>query len=58
MEVDYLGINLGTLEYIAILLFGLTIFVVIWIIAEKKRQIRHNQRIRKLKKNAELRILG
>lgn len=41
MAVNYLGINLSTLEYICILLFGLIIFIIIMIATEKQRQRRH-----------------
>lgn len=51
MGVSYLGINLGTLEYISILLFGLIIFVVIMIATEKQRQRRHKaERAREMKR--------
>ena len=52
MQVSYLGINLGTLEYIAILLFGLIIFVIIMIATEKQRQKRHRiERVKQMHKN-------
>lgn len=38
--VDYLGIHLNTISYIAILLSGLVLFLVIWIISEIQRQKR------------------
>lgn len=44
MSVDYLGIHLGTLEYICILLFGLIVFILIMIITEKQRQKRNKVR--------------
>lgn len=51
MGVSYLGINLGTLEYVAVLLFGLIIFVVIMIATEKQRQRRHKaERARQMHK--------
>ncbi len=51
MSVDYLGIHLGTLEYVSILLFGLIIFVIIMIATEKQRQKRHRtERTREMKR--------
>ncbi|MGY4884171.1 MAG: hypothetical protein ACP5NZ_01175 [Nanobdellota archaeon] len=49
MAVDYLGIHLGTLEYIAILLFGLIIFLIIFIATEKQRQKRHKAEMHRKK---------
>lgn len=48
--VDYLGIHLNALSYIAILLSGLVIFLVIWIVSEIQRQKRrHHHRMEKAK---------
>lgn len=48
--VNYLGIQLNNLSYIAVLLLGLVIFLVIWIISEVQRQKRrHHRRIEKVK---------
>jgi len=58
MAVEYLGIHIDSLTYIAILLFGLIAFVIIWTIAERKRQKKHHERLKRMKKNAELRIIG
>jgi hypothetical protein len=54
--VDYLGIHVGTLEYIAILLFGLSVFLVIWIISEIKRIKRSKRALNKLRR-AEVRLI-
>jgi len=43
MGVSYVGINIDSFTYIALLLFALVFFVIIWIIAEIKRQKRHNR---------------
>ena len=54
MGVSYLGINLGTLEYVSILLFGLIIFVIIMIATEKQRQKRHKaERARRMRRREE-----
>lgn len=45
MGVDYLGIHIGTLEYVCILLLGLIIFLIIFIATEKQRRIRHKTMI-------------
>ena len=56
MSVSYLGIHLGTLEYIAILLFGLIIFVIIMIATENQRQNRQRaERARENRRMSELR---
>lgn len=49
--VDYLGIHLNALSYIAILLSGLVIFLVIWIVSEIQRQKRraHHHRMERAK---------
>jgi UDP-N-acetylmuramyl pentapeptide phosphotransferase/UDP-N-acetylglucosamine-1-phosphate transferase len=47
MALDYLGIHVGTFEYIAILLFGLIIFVIIMIATERGRQRRHRMEMHK-----------
>jgi preprotein translocase subunit YajC len=57
MAVDYLGIHIDSLTYISILLFGLIVFVAIWIISEIKRKKRHKRALNKLKK-AELKIIS
>lgn len=43
MSVSYLGISLNTLSYVALLLFGLIIFLIILILTEKDRQRRHKR---------------
>jgi uncharacterized membrane protein len=53
MGVDYLGIHLGTLEYLAVLLFGLIIFVIIMILTERGRQRRHNMKHHKARERAQ-----
>ncbi|HOC97268.1 MAG TPA: hypothetical protein PKJ54_03230, partial [Candidatus Pacearchaeota archaeon] len=56
MSVSYLGIHLGTLEYVAILLFGLIIFVIIMIATENQRQNRQRaERARENRRMSELR---
>jgi len=47
MGVDYLGIHLDTLTYIALLLFALIIFIILWIIAEMRKQKKNHERDRK-----------
>jgi hypothetical protein len=55
MGVSYLGINLNTWTYLAILLFGLIIFVIIFIATEKQRQRRHHRELEKRMHHRELR---
>jgi hypothetical protein len=43
MGVSYLGISLNALSYVAMLLFGLIIFLIIMILTEKDRQRRHKR---------------
>ena len=50
MAVDYLGIHLGTLEYICILLFGLIVFLIIFISTEKQRQRMHRMHMQRKKR--------
>jgi hypothetical protein len=54
MGVSYLGIEMSGLTYIAILLFGLIIFVIIMIATERGRQRRHNrERMLRLRQKAD-----
>jgi hypothetical protein len=46
MAVSYLGINISSLTYLAVLLFGLIIFVIILIVTEKQRQRRHHRELK------------
>jgi hypothetical protein len=54
MAVSYLGIELSGLMYIALLLFGLIIFVIIMIVTEKQRQRRKNHKTVNKEENAKL----
>ncbi|HPD81982.1 MAG TPA: hypothetical protein PK357_02685 [Candidatus Pacearchaeota archaeon] len=54
MGVFYLGIELSGLAYIALLLFGLIIFVIIMILTEKQRQKRRYSIDLNKKENAKL----
>jgi preprotein translocase subunit YajC len=54
MSVFYLGIELGSLTYIALLLFGLIIFITIIILTEKQRQKQRKHRKLNKEENAKL----
>jgi hypothetical protein len=56
MTVSYLGIEIGGLTYIALLLFGLILFVIILIATEKQRQRQHHKILNKTA-NAKLKVL-
>jgi hypothetical protein len=58
MGVSYLGIVVDTWTYIAILLFGLIIFVIILIATEKQRQKRHHHMELQKRRKAELRRIA
>jgi hypothetical protein len=54
MVVSYLGIEISGLTYIALLLFGLIIFVIIMIATEKKRQRTRDSNKRNKEENSKL----
>jgi len=54
MGVSYLGINLNALSYVALLLFGLIIFVIIMILTEKQRQKQKKHRMVNKEENDQL----
>lgn len=51
-------INGTLLTYIVILLVFLIILLIVWIIIEQRARMRYMKKLRMLKKNAEMKIIG